>query len=203
MSKQAPNILICSPPSNSCLIKTLEESVTGDSSTLSFFEESLNDLVSSVSPAMHPSASNKQLAEQLFDATASVKIAMSQVSMHIGRLWRDKLFRQIDSLHDLEEWDEDDNPINKESFVSFIKEMILIKPELHPGLGLSYKGYLIAAWTRGNDRLTIEFLPNERAKWLVSKCVDGEIERATGVTSLSRLPECIAPYKPGTWFQEG
>ncbi len=150
---------------------------------------------------VEPSAS-RQLEEVLFDATSSVKIAMSQVAMHVDRQFRNKLFSQIDTLHDLDEWDEDDNPINKDSFLTFIKGILNINPSKLPGLGLSHDGNLIAAWIQGKNRLILEFLPdNNRVEWVVSRYFDEELDRATGKTPVLRLLDCLAPYDPEIWFQ--
>jgi hypothetical protein len=129
-----------------------------------------------------------------------VKVLISRVSMYMTKEWRDKLFRQIDSLHDLDEWDADDKPVERSSFESFLKTIIFIKPQRHPGLGLSYEGHLIAAWTAGKDRLTIEFLAKDRVRWVVTRDLGGEIERAAGQTVVSRLYDCLTAYNPTHWF---
>ena len=175
------------------------------SKALAGLAEPLQRLASSKPPSMLESVRSgkpTRLDERLYDATATVKIKMSNVAMHIGTEWRDKLFNQIDSLHDIKEWDEDDNPVNKDSFGAFIKELILLKPDNHPGLGLSFNGNVIAMWRKNNDKLIIEFLANGKAKWLVSHDVGGDVERASGISNLLRLPECIAPYNPERWFKK-
>lgn len=138
--------------------------------------------------------------ETLFDATASVKILTAQVAMHMDRKMRDKLFTQIDSLHDLNEWNNDDKPVEASSFATFLKVFLEIKPDKHPGLGLTFDGHLIAAWTTGKDRLTTEFLPNSRVRWVLSRSFNGETERAAGETLASRLHQCLIPYSPEHWF---
>ncbi|MHB1620440.1 MAG: hypothetical protein ACYCTY_10755 [Sulfuricella sp.] len=161
----------------------------------------VESLKSPLSPASFSFApSEKAIEERLFDATSSVKILTAQVAMHMDKKWRDKLFSQIDSLHDLDEWDADDNPIKQSSFATFLKAILFIKPQRHPGLGLSYEGYLIAAWTTGQDRLTTEFLPNDRVCWVLTRNVGGEVERAAGQTVVSRLYDCLIPYSPDHWF---
>ncbi len=141
------------------------------------------------------------LEDRLFDATAAVKILTSQVAMHVGRKWRDKLFQQIDALHDIDEWYEEDMPIDKNAFSSFIKGILFINPSCYPGIGLSHQGHVLAAWVKGRNRLILEFLPGDRVKWIVSKLLeDGEMERATGDTSVSRLHLCLAPYSPESWL---
>lgn len=144
--------------------------------------------------------SKKSIEERLFDATASVKILASKVAMHLDRDRRNKLFSQIDSLHDIAEWDDEDMPIKDSSFETFLKAILLISPKQHPGLGLSHKGNLIATWGNNQDRLITEFLPKGLVRFVLSRTIDGEIERATGETKISRLYECLAPYQPDHWF---
>lgn len=184
----------------------------GNTATLSLFPQAnstaineiarqLAELTTPLSPASLPLVSQpRTLQESLFDATASVKILVSQVAMHMDRNWREKLFRQIDSLHDLEEWDNEDKPIRRASFATFLKAILQIKPLRHPSLGLSYEGYLIAAWTLGQDRLITEYLPNDRVRWILTRHIDGEIERASGQTLVYRLTQCLAAYQPEHWF---
>lgn len=154
-----------------------------------------------LSPASFSLApSGMAIEERLFDATSSVKMLTAQVAMYMDKKWRDKLFSQIDSLHDLDEWDTDDKPVKKSSFATFLKAILQIKPQRHPGLGLTYEGYLIAAWTTGQDRLTTEFLPRDRVRWVLTRNIDGETEGAAGETAVSRLYECLIPYHPDHWF---
>jgi hypothetical protein len=140
------------------------------------------------------------LEGQLFDATANVKVLTSQIAMHMSREWRDVLFRQLDSLHDPEEWDPEDAPIQKASFATFLKAIFQLAPKARPGLGLSYRGYLLAAWVHDSDRLTIEFLPNDRVRWVISKDVENEPERFAGDVHVARLVESLKPYEPQRWL---
>ncbi len=165
-------------------------------------EKYVSNLRSPLSPASLPFVSIEKgsIENQLFDATASIKILTSQVAMHMDREWRDKLFSQIDLLHDLDEWDADDRPLKKASFATFLKLILQIRPQRYPGLGLSYEGNLIAAWTTGQDRLTTEYFPYDRVRWVLTCNLNGEVERATGETVVSRLYKCLMPYHPDHWF---
>ncbi|HLE62348.1 MAG TPA: hypothetical protein VI750_04370, partial [Pyrinomonadaceae bacterium] len=165
-------------------------------------ERRINELRNPASPASLFASAEKSLEERLFDATASVKILTAQVAMHLDREWRNKLFAQLDSLHDLEEWDPDDEPIQIGSFATFLKAMVQIKPQRRPGLGLSHNGYLVAAWTVGKDRLTIEFLQNDRVRWVLARYTGDDVERFAGQTSVSRLIDGLAPYRPDAWFSK-
>lgn len=142
----------------------------------------------------------RTIEEQLFDATASVKTLTSQVAMYLEREWRDRLFQQLDSLHDPDEWEADDTPIQQASFSTFLKAICQIKPTVRPGLGLTNGGNLIAAWTVGKNRLTIEFMPNDRVRWVVSRFPDGELEQFAGQTQVSRLFSGLKPYSPEEWL---
>jgi len=165
-------------------------------------ERRIGELRNPASPASLFASANNSLEERLFDATASVKILTAQVAMHLDREWRNKLFAQLDSLHDLEEWDPDDEPIQAGSFATFLKAMVQIKPQRRPGLGLSHSGYLVAAWTSGKNRLTIEFLQNDRVRWVLARYTDDDVERFAGQTSVSRLIDGLAPYAPDAWFSK-
>ncbi len=138
--------------------------------------------------------------ERLFDALFRVKRLTSMVAMHLDAAWRENLFSQLDGLHDPVEWELDDEPIKESSFATFLKAIVEIKPERRPGLGLSEAGDLIAAWTTGADRLTIEFLPNDQVRWVLSRYYDGEPVRIAGQMAVSRLVDQLAPYEPARWF---
>jgi hypothetical protein len=147
---------------------------------------------------------SKPLQESLFDALAGVKILTSRVAMHLERDWRDRLFRQLDSLHDPDEWETGDQPIQQSSFATFLKAILSINPDRRPSLGLSHGGHLIGAWTRGQDRLTIEFLANDRVRWVLSLYHgDDDIGRYAGEDLVSRLAEGLAAYQPERWFSHG
>jgi hypothetical protein len=145
--------------------------------------------------------SDSPLQERLFDALANVKILTSQIAMHLNQQWRSRLFEQLDSLHDPDEWEENDQPIQQASFATFLKPILSIAPQRRPGLGLSSAGHLIAAWTddQGN-RLTIEFLP-ARIRWVLSRRYGDEVERFAADTTVDRFAVSLATYNPQNWFE--
>jgi hypothetical protein len=155
------------------------------------------------SPAILPAKTEGDALDgRVFDALAGAKVLTSQVAMHLEREFRDRLFRQLDSLHETDQWEEGDEPLNQSSFQTFLKAILTIKPELRPGLGLSQTGNLIAAWTTGRDRLTIEFLPNDRVSWVLARYdgTDEEPARYAGQTGVSELLQGLAPHRPEHWF---
>lgn len=140
------------------------------------------------------------LAESLFDATAKVKTLTSQVAMHLDKVWREKLFAQIDSIHDPVEWSADDTPVREQSFATFLKTICLIKPARRPGLGLSRVGHLVASWRSGKDELIIEFLPSDRVRWVLTTWLGSEAERFAGKQSVAGVAAALHPHHPEKWF---
>ena len=190
-----------SPRSAGLSLEMSRAALSNGTNQLIYQVASLQNPVSPGSLPIVPSAFT--IEERLFDATSAVKVLTAQVAMHMTREWRDKLFSQIESLHDLDEWDTDDKPVERSSFASFLKAILFIKPQRHPGLGLSYEGHLIAAWTTDKDRLTTEFLAKDRVRWVVTRDLGGEggeIERAAGQTAVFRLYDCLTAYNPKRWF---
>jgi len=144
--------------------------------------------------------SGSSVAEQLYDALAQFKIFTSQIAMHLEDGWRARLFKQLDELLDIEEWDKRDKAPSLESFATFLRLMLILRPDVRPGLGASAGGHLIAAWTNGDDRLTIEALSADEVRWSVAVWIDEERERAAGFSTLQRLHAVLEPYGPGRWF---
>lgn len=164
-------------------------------------ERRIQQLRSPVAPSMLVSqVHERNLEEKLFDATAGVKVMTSQVAMYLDPQWRSKLFNQIDFLHDVDEWEQGDEPLQRESFATFLKAICELKPKKRPGLGLTSSGQLIAAWTAGSSRLTIEFLGNSRVKWVISRMIDNEIEHYVGDTTVNRLAAGLQPHQTEEWF---
>ena len=159
-------------------------------------------MVDIFTPGALKSTVTYSIEESLFNATVAVKMLTAQVAMYLDREWRTRLFRQLDSLHDRSEWEPSDSPVQQKSFATFLKAICDIKPTRRPGLGLTSAGNLIAAWTTNkDDRLTIEFLPNDRVRWVMSMSLDeDDVERLAGQTTVARLHDQLQPYQPGRWF---
>ena len=140
------------------------------------------------------------LEEQLYDTLAAFKIRTAAIAMHLDREWRMKLFAQFDSLLAAEDWDREDSPPTAGSFSTFLRLITFLNPDRRPGLGATYDGHLIATWTVGTDRLTIECLPADRIRWALSHGVGDDRERAAGMTDVRRIAHVLQPYAPAKWF---
>lgn len=148
-------------------------------------------------------ASPPSLQERVFKALADAKVWTAQVAMHMNLATRDRYFRQLDLLHDCDEWFGADLPLNLESYKTFIRFMLTVDGSSKPSLALSASGNLLGIWLAGRDRLTIEFRPGDSVEWVISRQEGDATERAAGTTSSARLMANIQGFKPETWFKLG
>jgi hypothetical protein len=103
------------------------------------------------------------LEAQLFDNAAELKIALSQIVMHLAPKWRAIIFRQIDSLLDLNSWQDDSAFIQKSTFTTFLRFIIFAAPTRLPSLGVGLTGHILAAWNNGDQRIAVEFFSEDKA----------------------------------------
>lgn len=140
-----------------------------------------------------------QIAEKL----ASFKRLTSTIAMYLDPSWRTELFATLDRLLDPDDWDSDFALPSEQSFSTFLRMIIYLHPTRRPGLGLSPNGHVLAAWTRGTDRIVIECIGKDEVRWVLSRTIDGERESGAGKVLLHRVPEVTAPYEPEPLFQNG
>jgi len=167
----------------------------------------LESLITPPPPNSQASVSSKSikdrpLGEALFDACAEVKVITSSVSMHLSNESRQKLFNQIDMMHEIDGWDPEDNPVDGPSYSTFLKWLLVVAPKKGPGLGLSHSGNVVAAWMHNKDRLIVEFLPKDKSKWSITRHCDGEVERGFGEANILRLLEVLGPYEVECFFRK-
>jgi hypothetical protein len=111
-----------------------------------------------VSPLSSPS-----LELQLFDNAAELKVLFSKIAMHLSPEWRATIFEQVDALLKLEDWEDDSSLIKIGTFSTFLRFVIYMAPDQCPSLGVGPTGHLLAAWVKGAQRITVQFLPNDQA----------------------------------------
>jgi hypothetical protein len=114
--------------------------------------------------------------------------------------WRRGLYRQLDSLLDIDEWMEGEAPLGTNSFATFLRLMLMVHPEIRPGLGLTHSGNLIASWQSDHSRLSVECLPNDKIRYVLSHEIDDRAESSAGDSTVDRVLEVLAPFRPEQWF---
>jgi hypothetical protein len=181
-------------------VPMIRDQTIGQSITSKAVTEQLQGLLRPTPTFAGERTPSQSLEERLYDALASFKIRTSLVAMHLDREWRSRLFAQLDGLLPTEDWQADDLPPSLDSFSTFLRLLVLIRPLRRPGLGATSDGKLIAAWTVADDHLTIECLPKDIARWHLAVTIQGERERAAAETPLVRLRDVLNPYGPERWF---
>jgi hypothetical protein len=145
----------------------------------------------------HQFATPISLSERIFHALSEAKILTSRVAMRLDLASRDRIFHQLDLLHDCDEWFGEDQPLLLASYKSFVRFMISEGSQSKPSLALNPDGHLLAVWENSGNRLTIEFQENDKLQWVIS-CADGD--RTAGITRLDLIMSRLAPYNPEALF---
>ena len=147
---------------------------------------------------------SKSVDEEVFDATADVKVLFSRVSMYFSPELRDRLFVQLDRLHDPNDWEEGDLPISALSFTTFLRWFYVSRPSKLPNFGMSSKGLMFSSWLANHnmDRLILEFLPSDRIKWFVTQQFEGEFDQSAGITGLDRIEAKLQSFDVDVWFKK-
>ena len=142
----------------------------------------------------------KSVEERLFDSLAVFKAHIAQVAMHMDNDWRHRLFGQLDDMMAAEDWDPRDLPPSLQSFATFLRTMLFLSPEKRPGLALTGAGHITGSWTDRDRRLTVEFLPHDNVRWVVSYRHGLETETFAGSVKSERLWHSLTAYSPSRWF---
>ena len=100
---------------------------------------------------------------KLFDNAAELKIALSQIIMHLDPEWRDIIREQIDTLLDANNWQDDSAFITKSTFITFLRFIVFANPTRLPSLGVGSTGHMLAAWCKGEQRIAVEFFRDDKA----------------------------------------
>jgi hypothetical protein len=137
---------------------------------------------------------------QVFNVLVDLKVETSRIAMHLEDSWRSGLFRQLDSLLDAENWDFSDRLPTMDSYMTFLRLLILLGRPRRPGLGATSDGNIIAAWTNDQNRLTIECRPYDQLRWIVVRDLPGGVVRSANTCTTKQLREMLGFYKPDIWF---
>jgi hypothetical protein len=136
----------------------------------------------------------------LFNQLVELKVVTARIAMHLESAWRAGLFRQLDELLDAESWDFSDELPSQASFLTFLRLVVLLGKPRRPSLGATGDGNIIAAWTRGRERLTIECQPDDQLRWIVVRYFGDDRESAAGTCKVARLLSRLGPFGPEIWF---
>lgn len=142
----------------------------------------------------------KPIEKRAVERLQALTLKAAEVAMYLDETWREGLHRQLEFLLDPAEWPEDAPLPEVDSYQSFLRAVILLRPHKRPSLGVSDFGNLVATWDSGDGQIFIEFHPNNAIRWSAAQTVDNRLQVASGKTVTSSLADELAGYLPDRWF---
>jgi hypothetical protein len=131
--------------------------------------------------------------EQIFNALVSLKVAVSEYAMHLSDTERRRIFTELDSIINTEDWHEEDTLPKIEAFRDFLKWMIYSKYNKWISIGVSDEGHTQVAWKTNTVLLTAKFSGlngQEAVRWTVQIASDkGETGYTVGKCPLRLFSE--------------
>jgi hypothetical protein len=109
------------------------------------------------------------LQQRVFDSGVEMKVAVSQYAMHLSPETRQKLFRDLDDVVNIDDWYEEDTLPRYDSFRDFLKWTIYSKRFNWLSIGVSNEGNILVAWKSEQALLTANFSGNSRVLWTVTR----------------------------------
>jgi hypothetical protein len=144
--------------------------------------------------------SHSSLRERLHDARVVCKVRTNMFAMHFGRDWQQKFFAQLDATMDAEEWDPQDQVPTETAFATLLRILLILRNKRRPGLAAGPNGTIIATWTIGANRLTLQCQSGDCVLWFVTQVIDGEPDTAAGQTTVANLMQRLQSFNPEQWF---
>jgi hypothetical protein len=159
--------------------------------------------VASLANVQNSKGSKDPVGDQLRAKLLQLKQITSTVAMYLRPEWRNQLFARLQAMLDPEDWNDQHALPSEQSFSTFLRMIVYLHPGRRPAVGLSPNGYFIAGWTRGQDRMIVECLPNDEVRWVLSQDHEGEPESGAGRTLIHRIPDVTAAYEPERFYTDG
>jgi hypothetical protein len=119
--------------------------------------------------------------ENIFNSLVSLKVAVSQYAMHLSSNERHRIFEQLDSMINVDDWHEGDDLPKPSSFQDFLKWV---------SIGVSQDGNIMVAWRTRRVLLTANFASQDSVRWTAQiKSDAGETGHAVGKCPLRLFSE--------------
>ncbi len=132
----------------------------------------------------------KSFDEEVFDSLVSLKVAVATYAMHLDQAERQRLFDELDSKLNVDDWHEGDTLPAQTSFVAFLKWMIFSKYFRWTSIGVSNDGNILVAWNTPSVLLTANFAPAGIVRWTAQvNSQNGEIGHSVGKCPLRLFSE--------------
>lgn len=174
---------------------------TGHLSTLRHSDAhkvTLRDLSPQVIHDVQPQ--EKSFEEQIFASLVSLKVAVSQFAMHLTAEERSRIFAELDSVINVDDWHEGDQLPKVEAFEDFLKWMIYSKYFRWISIGSSNDGGLLVAWKTPYVLLTAKFSGGDgfdAVRWTARLSSGTEVGHAAGKCPLKMFTSQALFYLEG------
>jgi hypothetical protein len=134
------------------------------------------------------------IAEKVFARVVELKVAFSQFAMHLAPGVRKAYFARIDDMAAPEAWDDRDALPSTDSFRDFLRSLIFFSYVQLPELALNSDGTFCACWYWAELRVTLEFLGDQRVRWIASQASKDDWIYGSGISPFKRLSEFVKPF---------
>jgi hypothetical protein len=136
--------------------------------------------------------------ESIFNSLVSLKVAVSKYAMHLSSAERKRIFEQLDSVINVDDWHDGDDLPKPNSFEEFLKWMIYSKYFKWTSIGVSQEGNIMVAWRTRRVLLTANFAGADNVRWTAQIHSDvGETGHTVGKCPLRLFAEQAIFYLHG------
>jgi hypothetical protein len=112
---------------------------------------------------------------QIFSNRVAIRVATSQVAMHLTDQQRRILFSEFDRLLDVAHWEDESALVNLDAFRTFLRFMIYARPRRLPNLGVDQDGAVLASWRSAAATVFAEFASGDECVAMIKgKTARGE-----------------------------
>lgn len=138
------------------------------------------------------------IEEKIFNSLVSLKVAVSKYAMHLSATERHRLFEQLESIINVDDWHEEDRLPTPSSFQEFLKWMIYSKYFKWTSIGVSHEGNIMVAWRTPRVLLTANFESADLVRWTAQiTSHTGETGQTVGKCPLRLFAEQAVFYLRG------
>jgi hypothetical protein len=122
--------------------------------------------------------------EKLFDVRVKLKVLVAQYAMHVSEPDRDRIFKQLDDIINIEDWHVEDVFPKHEAFQELLKWSIYSHDYDWTSLGVSDQGDILVSWITDSALLTANLAGKGVVRWTARIKSQTGLEHAAGSCSL-------------------
>lgn len=129
--------------------------------------------------------------QDLVASASAIRHLLSSFSMHLTPEVRTGIFRQTKRLIAVDDWDDDCQLPSVDSYRTMLRTLVELEPQERPRLGLADTGEFLSMWFSDQQKFSVEYLPNDRVRWVATSGIDSDQSRTSGTTPVKKMLELI------------